>query len=460
MSAVRLGLRRTSGSSRCSSWSTPSSARWSGWSAASCPDRRAGVPPRGEDRGAVVHRGVRRDQGAHELPRRALVRSLRSQARARRRLARRGAGAVPADVGAELVVGALRQRAARREPGPHLVDHGHHEDRPRGPAKRGLAMGLNEFAGYFAVAGSALATGSSPRATACARAVLPRRRLRRDRPRAVAVSRCARRSTTSRPSRSCTARARRGPTHPARGLLAHHAARSNLSSVSQAGLVNNLNDGMAWGLFPLFFAAAGMDLGQIGTLAAIYPATWGVAQLFTGAWSDRVGRKWLIAAGMWVQAWASGWWSSPRLRGLRDRRGAARRRHGDGLPDAARGHRRRGPPVVARLVGGRVPPLARPRLRDRRAARGPRRRRARPARRRCGLVAALTFASGIPLDRLEHDARQLAFDRPVVTICGKGGGRSAEAAQRLRALGFITARSLCGGTAGWQARGVRAGATT
>ena len=76
----------------------------------------------------------------------------------------------------------------------------------------------------------------------------------------------------------------------------------NLSSVSQAGLVNNLNDGMAWGLFPLFFAAAQLDIARIGTLAALYPATWGVAQLFTGAWSDRVGRKWLIAAGMWVQA--------------------------------------------------------------------------------------------------------------------------------------------------------------
>ncbi|MBL9108936.1 MAG: MFS transporter [Myxococcales bacterium] len=76
----------------------------------------------------------------------------------------------------------------------------------------------------------------------------------------------------------------------------------NLSSVSQAGLVNNLNDGMAWGLFPLFFAAAKMSLAQIGTLAAIYPATWGLSQLVTGALSDRVGRKWLIAAGMWVQA--------------------------------------------------------------------------------------------------------------------------------------------------------------
>ncbi|MCM2309965.1 MAG: MFS transporter, partial [Steroidobacteraceae bacterium] len=64
----------------------------------------------------------------------------------------------------------------------------------------------------------------------------------------------------------------------------------------------NLNDGMAWGLFPLFFVAAGMNLGQVGTLAAVYPATWGLGQLVTGAWSDRVGRKWLIACGMWVQS--------------------------------------------------------------------------------------------------------------------------------------------------------------
>jgi MFS family permease len=77
---------------------------------------------------------------------------------------------------------------------------------------------------------------------------------------------------------------------------------ANLSSVTQAGLVNNLNDGMAWGLFPLAFAASGMNLAQIGLLAAIYPATWGVAQLLTGALSDRTGRKPLIVSGMWVQA--------------------------------------------------------------------------------------------------------------------------------------------------------------
>ncbi len=78
----------------------------------------------------------------------------------------------------------------------------------------------------------------------------------------------------------------------------------DLSSVSQAGLVNNLNDGMAWGLFPLFFAAAGMTLAEIGWLAAIYPAVWGTGQLFTGALSDRIGRKWLIVGGMWTQALA------------------------------------------------------------------------------------------------------------------------------------------------------------
>jgi MFS family permease len=76
----------------------------------------------------------------------------------------------------------------------------------------------------------------------------------------------------------------------------------NLSSVSQAGLVNNLNDGMAWGLFPLVFAAAGMSIVQIGMLAAIYPAVWACTQIYAGALSDRIGRKWLIAGGMWIQA--------------------------------------------------------------------------------------------------------------------------------------------------------------
>ena len=76
----------------------------------------------------------------------------------------------------------------------------------------------------------------------------------------------------------------------------------NLSSVTQAGFVNNLNDGMAWGLFPILFATVGLNIEQIGWLAAIYPATWGLCQLWTGHLSDVLGRKWLTAWGMWIQA--------------------------------------------------------------------------------------------------------------------------------------------------------------
>src|SRR5439155_6836993 len=76
----------------------------------------------------------------------------------------------------------------------------------------------------------------------------------------------------------------------------------NLSACSQAGLVNNLNDGVAWGLFPLLFARGGLGVADVGALAAIYPAVWGISQIGTGALSDRWGRKWPIAGGMAVQA--------------------------------------------------------------------------------------------------------------------------------------------------------------
>ncbi|TLS36242.1 MFS transporter [Pseudalkalibacillus caeni] len=81
----------------------------------------------------------------------------------------------------------------------------------------------------------------------------------------------------------------------------------DLSGASFAGLSTNLKDGMAWGLFPLFFASSGLTVGQIGTIVAVYPAAWGFFQLFTGVWSDRIGRKWLITSGLWVQA-LSLWW--------------------------------------------------------------------------------------------------------------------------------------------------------
>jgi len=76
----------------------------------------------------------------------------------------------------------------------------------------------------------------------------------------------------------------------------------NLFAASQAGLINNLNDGMRWGLFPLFFAAAGLNVERIGILKGVYPAIWGTLQVVTGPLSDRWGREGLIAAGMWVQA--------------------------------------------------------------------------------------------------------------------------------------------------------------
>jgi MFS family permease len=76
----------------------------------------------------------------------------------------------------------------------------------------------------------------------------------------------------------------------------------SLSAASQAGLVNNLNDAMAWGLLPIVQAAAGLSIAQVGLLAGAYPATWGIAQIGTGALSDRIGRKRLIVAGMLVQA--------------------------------------------------------------------------------------------------------------------------------------------------------------
>src|SRR5262249_39085446 len=75
-----------------------------------------------------------------------------------------------------------------------------------------------------------------------------------------------------------------------------------LFCASQAGMVNNLNDGMAWGLFPLYFASQGLSLERISFLAALYPAVWGMTQLVTGGLSDRFGRKWMIASGMLVQA--------------------------------------------------------------------------------------------------------------------------------------------------------------
>jgi MFS family permease len=173
-----------------------------------------------------------------------------------------------------------------------------------GPRNRGLAMGLNEFAGYFAVAGSALATGfvaasyglrPQPFYLGIGFAIV-----------GLVLSAVLVRETSHHVAREATEAPRHdgspaGPSQREVFALTTWKDR-NLSSVTQAGLVNNLNDGMAWGLFPLLFASAGLGLWQIGWLAAIYPGVWGATQLVTGALSDKIGRKWLIACGMWTQA--------------------------------------------------------------------------------------------------------------------------------------------------------------
>jgi MFS family permease len=174
-----------------------------------------------------------------------------------------------------------------------------------GPRQRGLAMGFNEFAGYIAVAGAAWMTGW----------IAAREGLRPEPfylgvlfvAMGLALSVLLVRETQSHVSLEAqlASRSDDGMTSSAIFWRTSIGDR-NLSSISQAGLVNNLNDGMVWGLFPLFFSAAGLSLERVAILAAIYPATWGLAQLGTGALSDRIGRKWLIASGMWLQAVAIG----------------------------------------------------------------------------------------------------------------------------------------------------------
>jgi len=178
-----------------------------------------------------------------------------------------------------------------------------------GPARRGLAMGLNEAAGYGAVAVTALATGylaaayglrPAPFLLGAAYIAL-----------GLGLSAAAVRETReyARLEAASHVQADGQPgEHLTTGQIAWLTSfrERALSAASQAGMVNNLNDGLAWGVFPVLFARHGLSVAQIGVLAALYPAVWGAGQLITGALSDRIGRKLLIAAGMLVQAGAIG----------------------------------------------------------------------------------------------------------------------------------------------------------
>jgi MFS family permease len=185
-----------------------------------------------------------------------------------------------------------------------------------GPKSRGLAVGLNECAGYVAVGTTAFLTGYLASlyglrpvpiylgiGYAFAGTILSILLVRDTRDHVRLEVSGSRLEAT------------------AIGFMEVFALTSfrdrNLFAASQAGLVNNLNDGMSWGIFPLFFTAFGLGVERIGILKAVYPATWGVLQIATGQLSDRWGRKGLIVAGMWVQAAALfltaatrefGWW--------------------------------------------------------------------------------------------------------------------------------------------------------
>lgn len=171
-----------------------------------------------------------------------------------------------------------------------------------GPDRRGLAMGFNEAAGYGAVAVTAMATGAiaqhaglrpEPFLLGAAYLVL-----------ALGLSVFAVRETREH----AHAEAALHPVQTTTGMSTAQIARRTsftdkaLSAASQAGMVNNLNDALARGVFPLLFAAHGLSVAEIGVLAALYPAVWGAAQILTGWWSDHIGRKHLITVGMLLQA--------------------------------------------------------------------------------------------------------------------------------------------------------------
>jgi MFS family permease len=173
-----------------------------------------------------------------------------------------------------------------------------------GARRRGLAMGLNEFAGYVAVGAAALASGIV--ATRFGLRAGPAYFMLATALTGLFLSIFFVRDTSAHAALEETYAAK-GTTETERPTLMQLLIRSvwshrGLFSVSQAGLVNNLNDGLAWGIFPLLFAGTGLSVERTGAMVAIYPAVWGACQLWTGPLSDRWGRKWLIVTGMLMQA--------------------------------------------------------------------------------------------------------------------------------------------------------------
>ncbi len=183
-----------------------------------------------------------------------------------------------------------------------------------GPKRRGFALGMNEFAGYLAVGFTAWITGYiasvyslRPQPFYLGIGVAIAGLLLSSFFAKETIHHTKLEAKLHHPASDTASIDGKGTAPPARPSLSEIFALASwkdrhLFSCCQAGLVNNLNDGMSWGIYPLFFASFGLGVAAIGTIKAVYPATWGIFQLFTGHISDHWGRKWLIAGGMAVQA--------------------------------------------------------------------------------------------------------------------------------------------------------------
>ncbi|MBL7955184.1 MAG: MFS transporter [Flavobacteriales bacterium] len=362
-----------------------------------------------------------------------------------------------------------------------------------GEKDRGLAMGLNEFAGYLAVGGMAFLTGYlaaqyGPRpvpfqvgiAIALVGLLLTLLWVK------DTMHHVAAESAKSAIPKLKRVFAETSLTHP------------TLGSVTQAGMVNNLNDGMIWGLLPVLLLNEGLGQERIGLIAAVYPAVWGLGQLFTGKLADHVNRRSLLVIGMLLQGAAILGLPFMHEQGMYIALSAAL-----GLGTAlvyptflaviaAHTHPQQRSEAVGvfrlwRDLGYAIGALLTGLIADRFGItasilaigavtvlsgvvvwlRMPSERKClepedlKPLLKRADVRVVDVrspeeFASGhlpeavnIPLDRLLEQARGWSKRQRIVTVCAKGGGRSAQAAQVLRDMGFGRTWWLCGGTFGW-----------
>lgn len=363
-----------------------------------------------------------------------------------------------------------------------------------GEKDRGLAMGLNEFAGYLAVGGMAFLTGylaahygprPVPFQVGIALAVI-----------GLGMTLLWVKDTTHH----VTAEAAQSALPKLKRVFVETSlTHRTLGSVTQAGLVNNLNDGMLWGLLPVLLFSEGFGQERIGLIAAVYPAVWGLGQLFTGKLADVVNRRSLLVIGMVLQGMAILGLPFAHAPGTYIALSAAL-----GLGTAlvyptflavlaAHTHPQQRSEAVGvfrlwRDLGYAIGALATGLIADRFGItasilaiggvtvlsgivvwlRMPSERKClepedlkpllgKPDVRVVDVRSPEEYASGhlpeavnIPLNELLDKARSWPRSQRIVTVCAKGGGRSAQAAQVLRDLGFGRTWWLCGGTLGWR----------